>query len=89
MSYADLRPLPELGPIPLEPEGSDKMVIELGPSHPAMHGTVKVRARLNGESIERADVDVGYLHRGFEKSCENAMPGVATNTARSFTVLIT
>ncbi len=65
-------PLPELGAFGLEPEGSSKMVIDMGPSHPAMHGTVKIRVRLDGEKIERADVDVGYLHRGFEKSAENA-----------------
>lgn len=66
------KPLPELGPVNLEPEGSSKMVIDMGPSHPAMHGTVKMRVRVDGERIERADVDVGYLHRGFEKSAENA-----------------
>ena len=48
------------------------MVIDMGPSHPAMHGTVKCRVRLDGELIERVDVDVGYLHRGFEKSAEDA-----------------
>ena len=68
----ELSPLPELGPIATPPEGSNKMLIEMGPSHPAMHGTVKMRVRLDGETIERADVDVGYLHRGFEKSCEAA-----------------
>ena len=64
-------PLPELGPVPDLPDGSSKMILEMGPSHPAMHGTVKMRVRLDGETIERADVDVGYLHRGFEKSCED------------------
>ncbi len=65
-------PLPELGPIPDLPEGSSKMIIEMGPSHPAMHGTVKMRVRVDGETVERIDVDVGYLHRAFEKSSENA-----------------
>jgi NADH-quinone oxidoreductase subunit D len=67
-----LTPLPELGPVPDLPEGSSKMIIEMGPSHPAMHGTVKMRVRVDGETVERVDVDVGYLHRGFEKSCENS-----------------
>src|SRR5437773_744953 len=66
------RPLPLLGPVELPPEGSGKMAIDMGPSHPAMHGTVKMRIIIDGETIERADVDVGYLHRGFEKSCENS-----------------
>jgi NADH-quinone oxidoreductase subunit D len=68
----EITPLPEMGPIPDLPEGSSKLVIEMGPSHPAMHGTVKMRIRVDGETVERCDVDVGYLHRGFEKSCENA-----------------
>ncbi|RMG94302.1 MAG: NADH-quinone oxidoreductase subunit D [Deltaproteobacteria bacterium] len=44
----------------------------MGPSHPAMHGTVRIVARLDGELIKDADVQVGYLHRGFEKECEAA-----------------
>ncbi len=46
------------------------MLINVGPSHPAMHGTVRVVMELSGESIVRCDVQVGYLHRGFEKMCE-------------------
>jgi len=48
----------------------DPMLINVGPSHPAMHGTVRVVMELSGESIVRCDVQVGYLHRGFEKMCE-------------------
>ena len=48
------------------------MFVEMGPSHPAMHGTIKMNLLLDGETVERVDVDPGYLHRGFEKSCENA-----------------
>lgn len=66
------KPLPVLGPVAPPPEHSSKLLVELGPSHPAMHGTVKMRVLLDGETVERADVDVGYLHRGFEKSAENA-----------------
>jgi NADH-quinone oxidoreductase subunit D len=47
------------------------MVINLGPSHPAMHGTVRMKVELEGETIVRADPEVGFLHRGFQKSCEN------------------
>jgi NADH-quinone oxidoreductase subunit D len=46
------------------------MLLNVGPSHPAMHGTVRVVMELSGESIERCDVQIGYLHRGFEKMCE-------------------
>jgi NADH-quinone oxidoreductase subunit D len=49
---------------------ADPMLINVGPAHPAMHGTVRVVMELSGEIIERCDVQVGYLHRGFEKMCE-------------------
>jgi NADH-quinone oxidoreductase subunit D len=48
-----------------------KMVLNLGPSHPAMHGTVRMKVELDGETIVTADPEVGFLHRGFQKSCEN------------------
>ncbi len=47
------------------------MVINLGPSHPAMHGTVRMKVELDGETIVKVDTEVGFLHRGFQKSCEN------------------
>jgi NADH-quinone oxidoreductase subunit D len=46
------------------------MLLNVGPAHPAMHGTVRIVLELTGETIVRADVQVGYLHRGFEKMCE-------------------
>ncbi len=49
---------------------SEPMHLNLGPSHPAMHGTVRIVLELSGESISKADVQIGYLHRGFEKMCE-------------------
>ncbi|HEV8551238.1 MAG TPA: NADH-quinone oxidoreductase subunit D, partial [Polyangiaceae bacterium] len=45
-------------------------LLELGPSHPATHGTVRIVLELSGETVRRADVVIGYLHRGFEKMCE-------------------
>lgn len=56
--------------LPTEP-----MLLNVGPSHPAMHGTVRCVMELSGESIERVDVQVGYLHRGFEKMCERGTWG--------------
>ncbi len=47
------------------------MVVNLGPSHPATHGTVRLRIELDGENIVKMDTEVGFLHRGFQKSCEN------------------
>jgi NADH-quinone oxidoreductase subunit D len=51
--------------LPAEP-----MMLNMGPSHPAMHGTVRIVLELSGETITKADVQIGYLHRGFEKMCE-------------------
>jgi len=45
-------------------------ILNMGPSHPATHGTVKFLVELDGENIVNIDVQVGYLHRGFEKECE-------------------
>jgi len=44
----------------------------MGPSHPATHGTIKFNLKLEGEKVLDCDVEVGYLHRGFDKSCEQA-----------------
>ncbi len=44
--------------------------INIGPSHPAMHGTLRVMAELDGETIVRANLEIGYLHRCFEKMAE-------------------
>jgi NADH-quinone oxidoreductase subunit D len=49
---------------------TEEMEIQMGPSHPASHGTIKFNLRLDGETILDVDVEVGYLHRGFEKMCE-------------------
>ena len=46
------------------------MMLNIGPSHPAMHGIIRIVARLDGERIKDADVEIGYLHRGFEKMAE-------------------
>jgi len=49
---------------------SELMELQMGPSHPASHGTIKFNLRLDGERIVDVDVEIGYLHRGFEKMCE-------------------
>jgi NADH-quinone oxidoreductase subunit D len=50
-------------------EGS--VIVNIGPSHPATHGTIQIVAELSGERVLRTDVHCGYLHRGFEKECES------------------
>ncbi len=49
----------------------ESMLINMGPSHPAMHGTFRIMLELDGEKILNAETEIGYLHRGFEKTCEN------------------
>jgi NADH-quinone oxidoreductase subunit D len=50
---------------------SEPMMLNMGPSHPAMHGTVRCLINVDGEIIKKADVQIGFLHRGFEKECES------------------
>src|SRR6188768_821048 len=49
----------------------EKMVLNMGPSHPATHGVLRLILELDGETITKAIPDVGYLHRGDEKIAEN------------------
>jgi NADH-quinone oxidoreductase subunit D len=49
----------------------DHVIVNIGPSHPATHGTVQIIAELDGEKVVRTDIHCGYLHRGFEKECED------------------
>jgi NADH-quinone oxidoreductase subunit D len=50
---------------------TEHQILNMGPSHPATHGTVKFLIELDGETVVDLDVQVGYLHRGFEKECES------------------
>ncbi|MGH7326411.1 MAG: NADH-quinone oxidoreductase subunit D [Candidatus Rokuibacteriota bacterium] len=59
--------------------GSQNIHVGVGPAHPAMHGIIRIVTELDGEVIVNADVEIGYLHRAFEKECErggwnNAIP---------------
>lgn len=49
---------------------NDPMLINIGPIHPATHGTFRVFTKLRGERIDKAAVEIGFLHRGFEKIVE-------------------
>ncbi len=46
------------------------MELQMGPSHPAAHGTIKFNLKLDGERVVDCDVEIGYLHRAFEKMTE-------------------
>jgi NADH-quinone oxidoreductase subunit D len=60
----------------LDPDGPDdlhgeKMVLNMGPSHPCTHGVLRIVLELDGEVVTKAVPEVGYLHRGDEKIAEN------------------
>ena len=50
---------------------ADKMILNMGPSHPATHGVLRIILELEGEVIIKAVPEIGYLHRGDEKIAEN------------------
>lgn len=52
-------------------EIADLMLLNIGPSHPASHGTIRNFVALEGETIAACVTEIGYLHRGFEKACEH------------------
>ena len=49
----------------------DRMTINMGPSHPATHGVLRLQIELDGETVTKCDPVIGYLHRGDEKIAEN------------------
>lgn len=61
-------------PIPDDPDADvltdQRQIVNLGPSHPATHGTFRIFCELEGERIMRAKTEIGYLHRCFEKMAE-------------------
>jgi NADH-quinone oxidoreductase subunit D len=65
VAAADARMRENLGDI------GEKMVLNMGPSHPATHGVLRLVLELDGEIITTATPDIGYLHRGDEKIAEN------------------
>ena len=50
---------------------ANSMTLSMGPQHPSTHGVLQVIVDVSGEIIERADMEIGYLHTGIEKSAEN------------------
>ena len=50
--------------------GSKRMIVNFGPQHPATHGTLRSIIQLEGETVKSMDLEIGYLHTGFEKTME-------------------
>ena len=57
--------------IKINKESENSFILNIGPSHPAMHGTIRIVAETEGEKVINSDVEIGYLHRGFEKTAEH------------------
>lgn len=65
--------LDELGGFGANPDDggfTELLPVNIGPSHPATHGTLRILAKLDGETIVKAASEIGFLHRAFEKHCE-------------------
>jgi NADH-quinone oxidoreductase subunit D len=67
LGEADVSDFDETNDLPVE-----SMPLRMGPSHPAMHGTIRIALEVEGEMIKTSDIQIGYLHRCFEKECESA-----------------
>ncbi len=48
----------------------EDFVVNIGPQHPATHGVLRFRTAIDGETIKKIDIYLGYIHRGVEKICE-------------------
>jgi NADH-quinone oxidoreductase subunit D len=53
------------------PGQEERVILSMGPQHPATHGVLRLVLELDGEMVVRAVYDIGYLHTGFEKSFES------------------
>ncbi|MHB8146983.1 MAG: NADH dehydrogenase (quinone) subunit D [Vulcanimicrobiaceae bacterium] len=64
-----------LSATPLTPEivaqDGNSMVLSMGPQHPSTHGVLQVMLEIEGETVVKAEPEIGYLHTGIEKSAEN------------------
>ncbi len=59
------------------------MVLSMGPQHPSTHGVLQIMLEIEGENIVKSELEIGYLHTGIEKNCENQFWSTAqTNVER-------
>jgi NADH-quinone oxidoreductase subunit D len=67
------------GRVNLEFETDDGMTLNMGPQHPATHGTLRIVVKLDGEQVVSCEPVMGYMHRGYEKLTEvRTYPQVTT-----------
>lgn len=58
--------------LPSGPSQTRDMMLNMGPAHPAMHGIIRLILKLDGENVRDVEVEIGYLHRAFEKMSEQS-----------------
>src|SRR5215470_19446121 len=56
--------------VPESPSAPRRMTLNMGPQHPSTHGVLRIVLELEGETIVSAEPDIGFLHTGIEKECE-------------------
>ena len=67
------------GRVNLEFETDEGMTLNMGPQHPATHGTLRIVVKLDGEQVVSCEPVMGYMHRGYEKLAEvRTYPQVTT-----------
>jgi len=76
-----------LSATPLTPEivsqEGNSMVLSMGPQHPSTHGVLQIMLEIEGENVVKLEPEIGYLHTGIEKNCENLFwSQVQTNVER-------
>src|SRR6266704_6088512 len=70
-SYEDhVATIPALEEAPAGPSAPRRMTLNMGPQHPSTHGVLRIVLELEGETIIKAEPDIGFLHTGIEKECE-------------------
>ena len=62
--------IPAVQEIPASPSAARRMTLNMGPQHPSTHGVLRIVLELEGEMIVSAEPDIGFLHTGIEKECE-------------------
>src|SRR5713226_5891088 len=62
--------IPAQQELPATPSAPRRMTLNMGPQHPSTHGVLRIVLELEGETIIKAEPDIGFLHTGIEKECE-------------------
>jgi len=62
--------IPAVQELPANPAAPRRMTLNMGPQHPSTHGVLRIVLELEGETIRKAEPDIGFLHTGIEKECE-------------------